>query len=85
MNRLERPEERRRRQREGFASAMRLLFFIVGSALNLLALVLMFANIVTVSRLFLAGQPVTFGGEYLAPFGAFLGGIICYVIAWQFD
>jgi hypothetical protein len=84
-NPLETSEERRRRQLERMSGGLRTLFFIAGSLFNLLALGLLLGNIVSLSRLFLAGQPIALGPEQLAPFGAFLAGIICFAIAWQLD
>ncbi|MCC6630249.1 MAG: hypothetical protein IT340_22945 [Chloroflexi bacterium] len=84
-NPIETPAERKRRQREHVSGGMQMLFVITGSLFNLLALGLLIANIISLSRLFLAGQPITLGTEYLAPFGAFLAGIICFAIAWQLD
>jgi hypothetical protein len=64
---------------------MSTLMFILGSVLNLLGLILLIGNIATVSRLWLSGQPVALGSEQLAPFGAFLAGVICFVIAFTID
>lgn len=84
-NPLETPSERKRQQREHVSGGMRILFFIAGSLFNLLALGLLIANIISLSRLLLTGQPIILGMEHLAPFGAFVAGIICFAIAWQLD
>lgn len=85
MNGLESKHERRRRRRERFTSGLATLFIIAGSALNLLALVLLVTNAATLGRLWLAGQPIALGAEQMAPFGAFLAGVICFAIAHQID
>jgi hypothetical protein len=77
--------ERRRSVREGASSGLRMLFFIAGSILNLLALLLLLGNSINLTRLWLSGGPVTLGPELLAPFGAFLAGVICFLIANMFD
>ena len=89
MNELESDQERRlrrrRERRERLSSGMTTLLFILGSALNLLGLILLVGNIANLSRLWLTGQPVALGSEQLAPFGAFLAGVICFVIAFTID
>ncbi len=79
--------ERREKQavRGGDSSALTFVFFIVGSLFNLLALILLVMNIFNISRQWLSGSPVTLGPEMLTPFGAFLIGVICYLIANSFD
>ncbi len=80
------PERREKRAaRGGDSSALTFVFFIVGSLFNLLALILLFMNIVNISRLLLSGAPVMMGPELLTPVGAFLAGMICYLIANSFD
>lgn len=70
---------------EGAASGLRVLFFVVGSLLNLVALLLIFGNIITLFRVLFQGQQFIFEPVLLAPLGAFLAGLICYLIAWQLD
>ena len=80
------PRRRRsERVREDISWGLTTIFFIVGSLLNLLALVLLFGNIISMIRLWMTGEPLTLGVELLAPFGAFLGGVICYLIANSLD
>jgi hypothetical protein len=81
-------EPKRRRSdkvREDISAGLTTVFFIVGSLLNLLALVLLFGNIISMIRGWMAGDPLTVGVELLAPFGAFLAGVICYLIANSLD
>jgi hypothetical protein len=89
MSRLESDQERRlrrrRERRERLSSGTITLLVILGTALNLLGLILLIGNIATVSRLWLSGQPIALGGEHLAPFGAFLAGVLCFAIAFNLD
>lgn len=85
MGHLE-PERRGKRSaRRDISSGMALVFFVVGSLFNLLALLLLAGNVISLTRLWLSGAAVSLGGEMLAPLGAFLAGIICYLIANSFD
>jgi len=84
-NKIEPAHERRRQRRERLSAGLITLFVIAGSVLNLLALALLLANVASLSRLWLAGQPVALGAEQLAPFGAFLAGLICFAIAHTLD
>ena len=84
-NQLESRHERRRRRRQRASSALVTLFIIAGSLFNLLALVLLATNLFTLSRVWLSGQSVSLGADLLAPFGAFLIGLLCFGIAWTMD
>jgi hypothetical protein len=89
MSRLESDQERRlrrrRERRERLSSGMTTLLVILGSALNLLGLILLIGNMANLARLWFGGQPIALGSEQLAPFGAFLAGVICFVIAFNLD
>ena len=79
-----------KQQRPGAAwddvsAGLRLVFFIAGSLLNLLALIALFVNIVGLVRLWLSGSVVTLGSEHLMPLGIFLAGALCYLIAYYLD
>ena len=85
MGELE-PERREKRAAQGGdSSALTFIFFIIGSLFNLLALILLAMNIVNFSRQWLSDGQVTLGPELLTPVGAFLAGMICYLIANSFD
>jgi hypothetical protein len=85
LNRIAAERDRGREVRRRASSGLATLFVIAGSALNLLAIILLITNIATLSRLWLGGQPVPLGAEQLAPFGAFLAGLLCFGIAWNLD
>lgn len=62
-----------------------IVFVVIGTLFNLLALVMLFVNIVRFWQAWLTGAPVTFGWDLLTPLGAFLIGVICYLIAHSLD
>jgi hypothetical protein len=75
----------KRSGRQRLGGGLSVIFFVLGSVLNLLALILLIGNVAVLSRLWLTGAPVALGMEHLAPVGAFLAGIICYLIAYNLD
>jgi hypothetical protein len=83
MNRRDHDDHAERRG--SGSSGLTMLFFVVGSLFNLMALVLLVGNIINLTRQWLSGTAVTLGGELLAPLGAFLIGVICYLIANSFE
>ncbi len=85
MSGLEPEGREKRAARGGDSSALTFIFFAVGSLFNLLALILLAMNIFNISRQWLSGTEVTLVPELLTPVGAFLAGMICYVIANSFD
>lgn len=66
-------------------SCLRGVFFVVGSLLNVLALILMLGNIFNIWRQWTTGGSVSLDASMLAPLGAFLMGMICFVIAYMLD
>jgi hypothetical protein len=85
MNELDPERPRRQRIQRDLGSGFRVLFFVVGSIFNLLAIVLLIGNIAHLTRMWITNASPALGPELLAPLGAFLAGVLCYLIANAFE
>jgi hypothetical protein len=85
MSELEPERQGRRSAKDSVASGLRGMFFVVGSLFNLLAIILLCGGSVQMTRLWLTGGAVEFTFGQLAPFGAFVAGVLCYAIAYNLD
>lgn len=78
------PSRRGRAARRARGSLV-VAFALLGVGLNLLGLVLLAGNLLGLARAFVTGAPIILGGEQLAPFGAFLAGLLCFALAYTLD